>query len=264
MTKRVAIPKKMRFEVLKRDAFACQYCGGKAPDVLLQIDHVVPVVDGGPTTIMNLVTSCEPCNNGKGGTPLSNDMALSKATKQAAELQARREQIEMMAEWQNSLVDLDAFATDQAVQLAVRLTRWGLTDDGRKRVHAEVKKHGLETVMGEMRAAAAKTIEVVDGAVTRENAEAFWETYRRSVKYAAYRKKDPVGSDLRYMRGIVRKRVGDNRHYDDDECLALLTDAHAAGVSLDELRRRATTANHWAEWADTLVDRMNALGGAKR
>lgn len=35
--KRTSIGKKTRFEVFKRDSFTCQYCGQKAPDVILMI-----------------------------------------------------------------------------------------------------------------------------------------------------------------------------------------------------------------------------------
>lgn len=62
--------KRMRFEVFKRDGFTCRYCGATPPEAVLVLDHIVPVVDGGDTTIDNLNTSCEPCNQGKAGRPL--------------------------------------------------------------------------------------------------------------------------------------------------------------------------------------------------
>lgn len=55
----------LRFRVLSRDKFTCRYCGAKAPDVKLQVDHVIPVSLGGLTTIRNLVSACFACNNGK-------------------------------------------------------------------------------------------------------------------------------------------------------------------------------------------------------
>lgn len=64
--KRKAISKKLRFEVFKRDSFTCQYCGRKAPDVVLEVDHIKPVAQGGTNTILNLITSCRECNRGKG------------------------------------------------------------------------------------------------------------------------------------------------------------------------------------------------------
>lgn len=31
-----------RFRILERDNFTCQYCGNKAPDVILHVDHKIP------------------------------------------------------------------------------------------------------------------------------------------------------------------------------------------------------------------------------
>lgn len=41
MAKRQSISKKLRFEVLKRDSFTCQYCGASAPTIILHIDHIL-------------------------------------------------------------------------------------------------------------------------------------------------------------------------------------------------------------------------------
>jgi len=60
------ISRSQRFTVLFRDKFTCQYCGRKAPDVILQIDHKVPHLLGGADRLENLVTACEDCNQGKG------------------------------------------------------------------------------------------------------------------------------------------------------------------------------------------------------
>jgi len=62
----VAISKKLRFEVFKRDDFTCQYCGKKSPNVVLEADHIVPIFEGGNDEFKNLTTSCFDCNRGKG------------------------------------------------------------------------------------------------------------------------------------------------------------------------------------------------------
>jgi hypothetical protein len=69
MAQRTAVPKQLRFQILRRDNHACRYCGVKAPDVPLTVDHVVPVALGGETVASNLVTACDPCNAGKTSTP---------------------------------------------------------------------------------------------------------------------------------------------------------------------------------------------------
>ncbi len=61
----MAVSKRLRFEVFKRDNHTCRYCGRSAPDVSLTIDHVIPVALGGPDQPDNLVTACAECNGGK-------------------------------------------------------------------------------------------------------------------------------------------------------------------------------------------------------
>lgn len=59
------ITPKVRFRVLTRDHFTCQYCGRSAPDVRLEIDHVEPVSRGGRNRLDNLKAACFECNRGK-------------------------------------------------------------------------------------------------------------------------------------------------------------------------------------------------------
>jgi hypothetical protein len=68
---RVAMSKKLRFDVFKRDAFTCQYCGSHPPAVVLEVDHMLPVASGGKNRMDNLVTSCFDCNRGKGASLLT-------------------------------------------------------------------------------------------------------------------------------------------------------------------------------------------------
>lgn len=84
----MAVTKTTRFQVLKRDKFTCRYCGSKAPDVQLHVDHVVPVSLGGTDTPDNLVAACVDCNNGKGSSSLDDedvaDISADAARWQAA------------------------------------------------------------------------------------------------------------------------------------------------------------------------------------
>jgi hypothetical protein len=56
---------RVRFRVLSRDRFTCQYCGRKAPDVVLHVDHILPRSRGGTDDPANLKTACSDCNLGK-------------------------------------------------------------------------------------------------------------------------------------------------------------------------------------------------------
>lgn len=88
----MAVGKRKRFEVFKRDGFACQYCGRTPPTVVLEADHIIPVADGGPDDMGNLVTACFDCNRGKSDVPLSSvPKPLAQSMEEAA---TRREQLE--------------------------------------------------------------------------------------------------------------------------------------------------------------------------
>lgn len=62
---RVALPLKLRWDVLKRDDYSCVKCGARPPDVELEVDHIVPVSRAGTNDLANLRTLCRPCNQGK-------------------------------------------------------------------------------------------------------------------------------------------------------------------------------------------------------
>ena len=93
---RKAISKKTRFEVFKRDRFTCQYCGATPPGVLLHVDHIHPVAEGGGNSLDNLLTACEPCNLGKGARLLS--VAPAALKEKAAEVAEREAQIQGYSE----------------------------------------------------------------------------------------------------------------------------------------------------------------------
>lgn len=153
--KRKTISKTLRFEVFKRDQFTCQYCGRKAPDVVLQIDHINPVAKGGKNSIMNLVTSCHDCNLGKGARTLSDHAIVERQRKQAEMLAQRREQIEMLRDWQLELLEQENLEIDVVDQLIRKLngnTRC-LSEHGRNStIRPLLKKYPLQFILESIQA----------------------------------------------------------------------------------------------------------------
>lgn len=59
----------LRDNIKKRDNYQCCYCGlgiEDEPNLLLEIDHIIPLSKGGLTTYNNLQTLCWKCNRSKG------------------------------------------------------------------------------------------------------------------------------------------------------------------------------------------------------
>jgi len=80
----MAITKRTRFEVLRRDNHTCQYCGQMAPDVVLHVDHVEPVALGGSDKPDNLITACKDCNVGKSSIAPDSPLVQAVGAKAAA------------------------------------------------------------------------------------------------------------------------------------------------------------------------------------
>jgi hypothetical protein len=98
--KRQSTGKRLRFEVFKRDFFTCQYCGQQPPAVVLVVDHIDPVAAGGASTIDNLISACEACNQGKADKPLGEravrpdaDVLYLQTQQEIAEMRRYRESL---------------------------------------------------------------------------------------------------------------------------------------------------------------------------
>lgn len=89
--KRRSVSKKIRFEVFKRDGFRCAYCGKMPPEVILEIDHIIPVSKKGTNDINNLIASCFDCNRGKRNIEL--DRVPSKITENIEVLKEKEDQV---------------------------------------------------------------------------------------------------------------------------------------------------------------------------
>lgn len=145
--KRKALPKKIRFEVLKRDKFTCQYCGKSAPDVVLEVDHIKPVSKGGNSDIMNLITSCLDCNRGKSNIELSDNSVIKKQQAQLQEIAERKEQLEMMLEWRKSLTNLEDDYVDAVDDIFKSCTEWHMSERGRKQVKKLIRDFSITEVL---------------------------------------------------------------------------------------------------------------------
>ncbi len=63
--KRIPISNELKHEIWRRDKFTCQYCGKDINQVVLEIDHILPVSKGGTNAKSNLQTLCVKCNRKK-------------------------------------------------------------------------------------------------------------------------------------------------------------------------------------------------------
>jgi HNH endonuclease len=94
---RKSLSPSLRLVVFERDGFTCRYCGRRpstGEDVVLEVDHLIPVAEGGTNDLHNLVTSCWDCNRGKSDRILRLATTREELAEQELRLQERNRQLE--------------------------------------------------------------------------------------------------------------------------------------------------------------------------
>jgi len=254
MIARQQISKKLRFEVFKRDSFSCQYCGRRAPDVVLQCDHIKPVVDGGSNDILNLTTSCVDCNAGKGARSLSEQAALSKQLDQLEQLQARREQIEMLIEWREALSNLDDEVVGRIEEHWKRITEntVSLNSHGRDGLKKLVKRHGVDLVLRAMQESGISYLKRgEDQKFTFESCEKAFQAIGAVANVLKRSADNPHLRQLYYIRGILRNRLNYLNEY---EAMALMERAVELDIDVDWLTDFSKRVRNWSTFRSSLEE----------
>ena len=245
--KRKAISKRIRFEVFKRDKFACQYCGKTAPDVILVIDHVHPVSKGGENSLLNLLTACESCNSGKGDKTLSDESLLSKQREQMRLLAVRREQITMLLEYQTFLDESTGQEVAAFAQRYRQLLPFSLNERGLDTARKWLRKFTLVELMKAAEISVSQYFKKdSEGKPIFESAE---KAFNMIPGIARLSKLPQSERDIYYIRGIVRQRVGCP---DQVYAIQKIREAVASGADIGELKEVARSARSWSSWCNTM------------
>lgn len=235
-SKRVNLSKKIRFEIFKRDSFTCQYCGGKAPEIVLQCDHIEPVSKGGTDDILNLITACSDCNSGKSDRRLSENSVVEKRHQQLAELQERKEQMEMMFDWQKEMLNIDEEMTNRLARFWNEMTPgYSLNDTGLAMLRKLRQSFTIEEIMQAMKIATEKYYDT----------DTAWEKLGGICRVRMLEKETPELGRLYYIRGILRNRL---TYFDDRKGLGLLKEALALGANVESLEDCAKEVRNWTQW----------------
>jgi hypothetical protein len=257
MAKRKPISKKLRFEVFKRDSFTCQYCGKSAPDVVLHVDHIKPVKEGGTNDIMNLITSCADCNLGKGARKLSDTSEVAKAKKQLDEINAKREQLEMMVKWKQELSKIGDKQIDIITDRFHELASYTINDNGRKKIKSWIKKYPISELYDCVELACDKYLENTGDNIKQESAEKAFDYIPKIAYWRKQEKENPLLSDLYYIRGILKNRIYFNKANYYKVVDVMQEYIEVDGVSVDDIKDLAKQVHSY----NRFIEGLNELAG---
>ena len=242
---RRSIGKKLKFEVFKRDSFTCQYCGRMAPDVILEVDHISSVKDGGTDDIMNLITACFDCNRGKGDRKLSDNQTIKQQQKQLKEINERREQLKLLLQWKTELSKFDEEQIDIINDLIREKCNRILSDHGRELIKKVIKKFGISEVIE------STNISISQYYTDKDSVSKVIDYIPRICGSRQKARNDPFYPRKAYIRGIIHNRFGIYNEY------RLKTALDSTVVSEDDAEiviGIAKTAKNWTQFWNMLND----------
>lgn len=227
MAERKSLSKKVRFEVFKRDSFTCQYCGAKAPNVILEVDHINPVKDGGNNEIMNLITSCFACNRGKSSRKIKDDSIVEKQRAQIEELNIRRQQLEMMLEWRDGVSSIKNESYQKAINYwNSKWDKFSLSKKGEKDIERLMDKFGLINLLDAIDIAFSKY-------GTKEDKESFEKSFSKLGGILFLQNAPEYKQKISYIKGICRNTYS---YFNETQASILINKYYQEGYDLEELK----------------------------
>jgi len=237
MAIRKTISKKVRFEVFKRDKFTCQYCGNKAPDYVLELDHIKAVANGGSNNIINLITSCFDCNRGKSKNALDDNSEIQKQQNQLELIQERRNQLKMIQKWHESLSDIKSIESNIVLESLQKINQIGIPMDKvfQKKIRTTIDKYGIEKVLSAISNQPYK-FSNVDFSDSSKSLESI-------VYWSIQNKENPQKSRMFYIKGILKNRMP--YYYEDSAVIPLIEKAISNGIDLDQIEKFAKNCTNF-------------------
>jgi hypothetical protein len=268
-TSRKAISKKIRFEVFKRDKFQCQYCGKSAPDVVLNVDHIEPVAKGGTNDLVNLISSCFDCNQGKKARLLSDDTLVQKQRRQLELLQERREQLELMLEWKKSLTGFEDEKVNMVSDYWASLMKpYSLNENGKKTLDKLMKKFSIEDILESIDIANNKYLKYdSNGDIIKESVE---EAFNKVGGICALKKMPEINQKLAYVKGICKNRFS---YWDTKKGSIILnyyvdalrnygwTEEQILNDIENEVIPKTKECSNWSEWKNLIEKWTDDVNG---
>lgn len=186
---------------------------------------------------MNLITACEECNQGKKDRTLDDNSILVKQKQQLEELSIKREQLEMMITWRDSLQSFNKEVSDLIVEKINNFIKpFTINDNGKGVITKWLKKFQVSEILDAIEFSAESKIKGT--AMTSELADQF---FNYIPKIATIKRKPPEEQKLFYIRGILRNRI----YVNEKHVMHLIKSWISYGGDVDNLVEIAKNVPNW-------------------
>jgi hypothetical protein len=73
---------KLKIQIIARDGWDCFFCGDETNDETFSVEHLIPLVQGGPDNLANVVCACVDCNNEAGRKSITEKIKMRDKKRQ--------------------------------------------------------------------------------------------------------------------------------------------------------------------------------------
>jgi hypothetical protein len=235
--------------------------------VILHIDHIQPSSKGGSDDIMNLITSCEGCNLGKGARELSDDAVIVKKKDQLDRLQEQREILEMMMDWQNELINLEEEAVKKIAEFWGRnFPGYSLNESGLAFLRNLIRKYDAVELIEAIKISAAQYTkcdidENGNTQITKESVSMAFNKLGGILSNRNKYKDNPELKEIHKMLNTIKYEYG---YVNIKYFFSLIDRATKLGVGMEELNSIAGDNNNWTGFKDDLEYRIAEIENERR
>jgi hypothetical protein len=244
--KRKSISKKLRFEIFKKNNFTCQYCGKSSPDIILEVDHILPISKGGTNDLLNLITSCFDCNRGKSDIKLDNKNEIKKQSKELKLLMDKNEQLEMLLKYRDEIKNINDKEVDIFNQeYKEYYPDEKLSDCGKELFKKIIKKYGIAEVLECLSISYDQYSDKYDSSYVLNMVE-------RIAKNRKLYKNNPEIAELYYCRGILKNRFS---YINEWQAMVYIKKLYYdAKITTEEIKELCIVAKNWTDFKNRLIN----------
>jgi hypothetical protein len=148
------------------------------------------------------------------------------------ELQERREQLELIMQWQESLRDLDLEAVQRLARYWEEHTPgWSVNDNGKRNIKKWLQQFSAAGICKAMDAAATSYLKFNEaGKVTEDSWSVAFDKIFGICRVNRASETDPEIKQLYYIRGILRRRIPG--YFDEPKAMQYLKNTRSWDVPL--------------------------------
>jgi hypothetical protein len=249
----------VRFEILQRDSYSCQFCGRRPPDVTLEVERLRPLLEGGSLSQANLITVCGECSVGRRAAMAKGFRSPEPAQDLPPVYRATRStSMDPPTWWRDEMIRHVEGVIARLAAMLGELMGEPMSDFVVRDIRNLIRRYGCDTVD------ACFQDEIVNHAGQRDTLPADADHFREfMVGLTRQLAHQTRGTDkapdprLYRIRGVLRSRL---KYVREDEVLKAMQDASFAGVPLDMLEQAAQTTRSWPEFWTALSALSKSTG----